>query len=161
MECSTSELCDIYLEQVDVLEPIFSLYGSKQSYSGQVVSLKCFEDNALILELLNQPGKGRVLVIDGGGSLRRALIDANIAQLAVDNQWEGIVVYGAVREINIIDELDIGIHALGAIPVAAASQQIGEVDVPINFAGVTILSEDFIYADSTGIILSPEILDLE
>ncbi|UJF19246.1 ribonuclease E activity regulator RraA [Vibrio sp. SS-MA-C1-2] len=159
MEYNTSALCDIYLDQVDVVEPMFSSFGGRTSFGGQITTIKCFEDNLILNETLNQDGEGRVLLVDGGGSLRRALVDADIAQLAMDNNWEGLVIYGCVREVDFIDEFDIGIKALTSIPVGADQNGVGEVDVPVNFGGVTFLPEDFIYADSTGIILSPDALD--
>jgi len=161
MEYNTSELCDIYLEQVDVVEPMFSSYGGRSSFGGQVTTVKCFEDNALIRSVLEGSGIGRILLIDGGGSLRRALIDADIAQLAADNGWEGLIVYGCVRHVDDLDELDIGIQALASIPVGADQQGVGEADVAVNFGGVTFLPEDHLYADNTGVILSPEPLDIE
>ena len=102
-----------------------------------------------------------MLVIDGGGAVRRGLIDAELAQLAVDNGWEGIIVYGAVRQIQQLENLDIGIHALAPIPVSADESSDGESDIPVNFGGVTFFPEDYIYADLTGIILSQEPLDLD
>ncbi|KMV30540.1 ribonuclease E activity regulator RraA [Photobacterium swingsii] len=161
MEYNTSELCDIYLDKVDVVEPMFSSYGGRSSFGGQVTTVKCFEDNALIHTVLEQEGAGRVLLIDGGGSLRRALIDAELAQLAADNEWEGIIVYGSVRHVDDLDELDLGIHALASIPVGADEQGVGEVDVAVNFGGVTFLPEDHIYADNTGVILSQDPLDID
>ncbi|MGF1691587.1 ribonuclease E activity regulator RraA [Photobacterium kagoshimensis] len=161
MEYNTSELCDIYLDKVDVVEPMFSSYGGRSSFGGQVTTIKCFEDNALIHTVLEQEGAGRVLLIDGGGSLRRALIDAELAQLAADNEWEGIIVYGSVRHVDELDELDLGIHALASIPVGADEQGVGEVDVAVNFGGVTFLPEDHIYADNTGVILSQDPLDID
>lgn len=100
MEYNTSALCDIYLDQVDVVEPMFSNFGGSASFAGQITTVKCFEDNGMIREVLEQDGLGRVLLIDGGGSLRRALIDAELASLAEENEWEGIVVYGCVREVD-------------------------------------------------------------
>ena len=91
MEYSTSALCDIYLDQVDVVEPMLSNFGGRASFAGQITTVKCFEDNGVIREILEQDGLGRVLLVDGGGSLRRALIDAELARLAEDNEWEGIV----------------------------------------------------------------------
>lgn len=160
MEYRTSRLCDIYLDQVDVLEPMFTSFGGCLSFSGQVTTVKCFEDNNLIIEALESKGEGRVLVIDGGGSLRRALIDANIAQLALDNNWEGIIVNGCIRDVDELEEIEIGIQALASIPVGVKNNDSGELDVPVNFASVTILPEDYIYADTTGIILSSEPLDM-
>ena len=161
MFIDTSELCDLYAEQVDVVEPIFSSFGGVSHFYGKVTTVKCFESNGLIAEVLEENGEGRVLVIDGGGAVRRGLIDAELAQLAVDNGWEGIIVYGAVRQIQQLENLDIAIHALAPIPVSADESSAGESDIPVNFGGVTFFPEDYIYADLTGIILSQEPLDLE
>ena len=161
MFIDTSELCDLYAEQVDVVEPIFSSFGGVSNFYGKVTTVKCFESNGLIAEVLEENGEGRVLVVDGGGAVRRGLIDAELAQLAVDNGWEGIIVYGAVRQIQQLENLDIGIHALAPIPVSADESTAGESDIPVNFGGVTFFPEDYIYADLTGIILSQEPLDLD
>lgn len=161
MECNTSELCDMYAQNVDVVDPIFSNFGARFSYCGEVTTVKCFEDRGLVDKLLATNGSGKVLLIDGGASLRRALLDAESAQLAMDNQWEGIICYGALRDVDLLEELDIGIHAIGAIPVSAQSREVGDLDIAVNFAGVTFLPGDFVYADNTGIILSPEPLDLD
>lgn len=161
MFIDTSELCDLYAEQVDVVEPIFSSFGGVSNFYGKVTTVKCFESNGLIAEVLEENGEGRVLIVDGGGAVRRGLIDAELAQLAVDNGWEGIIVYGAVRQIQQLENLDIGIHALAPIPVSADESSAGESDIPVNFGGVTFFPEDYIYADLTGIILSQEPLDLE
>ncbi|QHB17114.1 ribonuclease E activity regulator RraA [Mannheimia pernigra] len=160
MRIDTSELCDLYSDQIDVVEPIFSSFGGASSFFGKITTVKCFESNGLIAEVLEEEGEGRVLLVDGGGAVRRALIDAELAQLAVDNGWEGIIVYGAVRQLDILERLEIGIHALAPIPVGADNTDIGEVDTPVNFGGVTFFPEDYAYADLTGIILSQELLDL-
>ena len=161
MFIDTSELCDLYADQVDVVEPIFSSFGGVSAFYGKVTTIKCFENNGLIAEVLEENGKGRVLVVDGGGAVRRGLIDAELAQLAADNGWEGIIVYGAVRQIQQLENINLGIHALAPIPVSADESNIGERDIPVNFGGVTFFPEDYIYADLTGIILSQEPLDLE
>lgn len=158
MRVDTSELCDVYSDQVDVVEPIFSSFGGRARFFGKITTVKCFESNGLIAETLEEEGQGRVLLIDGGGAVRRALIDADLAQLAVDNGWEGIIVNGAVRQLDVLETLDIGIQALAPIPVGAEDTLMGEVDTPVNFGGVTFLPEDYVYADLTGIILSPELL---
>ena len=126
MKYDTSELCDIYQEDVNVVEPLFSNFGGRASFGGQIITVKCFEDNGLLYDLLEQNGRGRVLVVDGGGSVRRALVDAELARLAVQNEWEGLVIYGAVRQVDDLEELDIGIQAMAAIPVGAAGEGIGE-----------------------------------
>lgn len=161
MEYNTSQLCDIYQDQVDVVEPMFSTFGGRPSFGGLVTTIKCFEANGIIRQLVKESGVGRVLLIDGGGSLRRALIDADIAAIAADNGWEGIICYGSVREVDALADLEIGIQALASIPVGADDDEIGDSELPVNFGGVTFLPEDHIYADTTGIILSPEPLDIE
>ncbi|MEX1221725.1 MAG: ribonuclease E activity regulator RraA [Idiomarina sp.] len=161
MEYNTSELCDLYPDMIDVVEPMFIHYGGRDSFGGQLVVIKCFEDKGLIEEVVQQPGAGKVLLIDGGGSLRRALIDINIAETALDNDWEGIVCFGAVRDVDALDELEMGILAVGAMPVGAPSEGVGESDIAVNFGGVTFLPEDHIYTDSTGIIIAAEPLDIE
>lgn len=161
MEYNTSELCDIYTNQVDVVEPIFASYGGRSSFGGMISTIKCFEDNQLIREMLLTEGSGKILLIDGGGSTRRALIDAAIIQTAVENNWEGIICYGAVRDVDALEEAEIGIQALASIPVGSDDLGHGETEVPVNFGGVTFLPEDHLYADNTGIILSPDALDIE
>ncbi len=153
---NTSELCDNYADLVDVIDPIFCNYGGKSSFGGQVVTVKCFEHLGIIKKLSTINGAGKVLVIDGGGSTRRALLDIDIVQCAAENEWEGIICYGSVRDVDSIEMLTIGIQAIAAIPVLANADEIGETDVAINFAGVSIFPEDYIYADNTGIILSSE-----
>ena len=146
---------------MDVVDPIFASFGGRYSFGGEITTVKCFEDRGLIDRVLAQPGAGKVLLIDGGGSSRRALFDASSAQVAIDNDWEGVVIYGSVREVDSLAELDIGVLAVAAIPVNAECESVGEVDLPVNFGGVTFLPEDHLYADSTGVILSPEPLDLD
>ena len=161
MEYNTSELCDIYADMIDVVEPMFMNFGGKSSFGGRVTTLKCFESLGLIEDIVAQPGLGKVLLIDGGGSLRRALIDSDIAQQACDNEWEGIIVYGSIREVDKLEDINIGIQALASIPVGADNNRFGELDVAVNFGGVTFLPDDHVYADSTGIILSQDPLDIE
>lgn len=161
MEYNTSQLCDTYADLVDVVDPIFSNYGGRHSFCGKVVTIKCFEGTGLIEKIVATDGINKVLVIDGGGSTRRALIDINIAQIAENNGWEGIVCYGSVRDVDALEEIDLGIQGLVSIPVGANDNECGESDVAINFGGVTILPDDHIYVDNTGIILSPEPLSIE
>jgi regulator of ribonuclease activity A len=161
MEYNTSELCDIYADLIDVVEPIFCNYGGRSSFGGKVVTVKCFESNGVLQQLVNSDGEGKVLVIDGGGSIRRALIDLDIATAAATNGWEGIVCFGSVRDVDALEEIELGIQSLVSIPVGASDDLVGESDVAINFAGVTFLPDDHIYADNTGIILSPEPLDID
>jgi len=161
MDYSTSDLCDHFADVVDVLEPMFINFGGRHSFGGRIKSVNCFENNELIREILSQDGTEQVLLIDGGGSTRRALIDIELAELAFENNWNGIVVYGAVRHVDELEELDVGIQAIASIPVAADSEGAGENGIGVNFAGVSFFDDDFIYADSTGIVLSAEELELE
>lgn len=161
MEYNTSELCNTYADIIDVVEPIFCNYGGRNSFGGQVVTLKCFEHNGLIIETVEQDGTGKVLVIDGGGSTRRALIDVYIADAAAKNGWEGIICYGSVKDVDALEDVEIGIQGLVSIPVSATDEVVGETDVSINFGGVTFLPDDHVYVDNTGIILSQEPLDIE
>lgn len=161
MEYNTSELCDLFADQIDVVEPMFVNYGGRASFGGQIVTVKCHEDKGVLETVLTQDGTGKVLLVDGGGSLRRALVDISVAELALENDWEGIICYGCVRDVDALEELDIGVQAIASIPVGAGSEGVGESDIPVNFGGVTFLPEDHIYADSTGVILSPEPLDIE
>lgn len=161
MEYNTSELCDLYPDMIDVVEPMFIQYGGRSSFGGQIVTLKCFEDKGIIEEVVQQPGAGKVLLIDGGGSTRRALIDIAIAETALDNDWEGIVCFGSVRDVDALEDLEIGIAAIASIPVGAPSEGTGESDSAVNFGGVTFLPDDHLYADTTGVILSAEPLDIE
>lgn len=161
MEYNTSQLCDTYADLIDVIDPIFSNYGGRNSFGGKVVTIKCFEGTGLIAQLVATNGIGKVLVIDGGGSTRRALIDIDIAETAAKNGWEGIICYGSVRDVDALEEIELGIQGLVPIPVGANDNEVGESDVAINFGGVTILPDDHIYADNTGIILSADPLDIE
>jgi regulator of ribonuclease activity A len=161
MEYNTSQLCDTYADLIDVIDPIFSNYGGRSSFGGKVVTIKCFEGTGLIEQVVETAGIGKVLVIDGGGSTRRALIDINIAEVAAKNGWEGIICYGSVRDVDALEEIELGIQGLVPIPVGANDNEFGESDVAINFGGVTILPDDHIYADNTGIILSADPLDIE
>jgi regulator of ribonuclease activity A len=160
MKLSTSKLCDLYMDTVDVMDPLFNSYGGRSAFYGQVVTIKCFEHRGIIIDALRSNGLGKVLVVDGGRSLRRAIIDEEIVAMATQNGWEGILCYGAVRDVNELKNFDIGVMAVGSIPVLSDDSEVGENDAPVNFAGVTIFSEDYIYADETGVILSQDPLDI-
>lgn len=161
MQYNTSQLCDLYIDRVDVLEPMMTNFGGRMSFGGMVRTIKCFESQGILHTVLSEDGLGRVLLVDAGGSLRSAVIDIELAELATQNNWEGIVVYGCVRDVDSIDQLDIGIQAIASMPVGADTNEVGEIDIPVNFGGVTFLPGDHVYADSTGVILSPDPLDIE
>ena len=161
MNYNTSDICDLFADSVDVVEPIFIHYGGVSSFGGEITTVKCHEDRGLIERVLSEPGEGKVLLIDGGGSSRRAIINALSAQDALDNGWEGIICYGSVKDVDALADIEIAVLAVGSIPVGADCEGIGDIDIPVNFAGVTFLPEDHVYGDSTGVVLSPEPLDLD
>ncbi|WOE40162.1 ribonuclease E activity regulator RraA [Acinetobacter chinensis] len=134
----------------------FRSYGARKSFGGQIVTVKCFEDNSRVKELLATDGKGKVLVVDGGASMRCALMGDMIAESAVKNNWNGVIIYGCVRDVDAIAELDLGVHALASIPQKSNRKGIGEVDVPLYFGSVTFNSCDYVYADNNGIVVSKE-----
>ncbi|MCR4530424.1 ribonuclease E activity regulator RraA [Acinetobacter venetianus] len=134
----------------------FKSYGARKTFGGQIVTVKCFEDNSRVKELLATDGTGKVLVVDGGASMRCALMGDMIAESAVKNHWNGVVIYGCVRDVDAIAELDLGVHALAAIPQKSNRKGIGEVDITLYFGGVTISSGDYIYADNNGIVIAKE-----
>ena len=134
----------------------FKSYGAINSFGGQVVTVKCFEDNSRVKELLATDGQGKVLVVDGGASMRCALMGDMIAESAVKNHWSGVIIYGCVRDVDAIAELNLGVHALAAIPQKSNRKGLGEVDISLSFGGVTVQSGDYVYADNNGIIISKE-----
>ena len=134
----------------------FKSYGAIKSFGGQVVTVKCFEDNSRVKELLATDGQGKVLVVDGGASMRCALMGDMIAESAVNNHWSGVIIYGCVRDVDAIAELNLGVHALAAIPQKSNRKGLGEVDISLSFGGVTIQSGDYVYADNNGILIAKE-----
>jgi regulator of ribonuclease activity A len=153
---STPDLCDQYPELVQAVEPMFSNFGGRESFGGQVVTVKCFEDNSRVKELVSTPGEGRVMVVDAGGSMRRACLGDMLAEKASANGWSGIIIYGCIRDVDEIMATDIGVQALGVHPIKTDKKGIGEIDIAVTFGGVTFNSGDYVYADNNGIIVAPE-----
>lgn len=158
MTISTPDLCDEYGDEVRVLDPIFRHFGGVRQFGGQVETIKCFEDNSRVAELVKTPGRGRVLVVDGEASPRRSLLGDNLAAAAVANGWSGIVVYGYIRDVEEIEPMSLGVMALGTIPRKTDKRGVGDVGVELEFAGVTVASGDYLYADGTGIIVAKKAL---
>jgi regulator of ribonuclease activity A len=163
MTFSTCDLCDAHEEQLNAgslaaLPPIFMRFGSRQKFSGAAVTLKLFEDNGMVRSTLETPGLGQVLVIDGGGSFRCALVGGNLAVLAEKNGWAGIVVHGCIRDVDEINQCHIGVRARAAMPVRSVKKGGGERDVKIAIAGVSIHPGDWIYADVDGILVAKSAL---
>jgi regulator of ribonuclease activity A len=159
MQYVTPDLCDAY-PYVDVVEPMFSNFGGRDSFGGQIVTIKCFEDNSLVKEQVEQDGRGKVLVVDGGGSLRRALLGDMLAEKAAKNGWEGIVVYGCIRDVDVIAQTDLGVQALATHPMKTEKRGIGDLNVQVTFGGVTFTPGHYLYADNNGIIVSHEELKM-
>ncbi|ALH95906.1 ribonuclease E activity regulator RraA [Acinetobacter equi] len=158
----TCDLLDNYPDlDIQVLIPsldgkFFQSYGGRKSFYGQIVTVKCFEDNSRVKELLATDGTGKVLVVDGGASMRCALMGDMIAESAVKNHWNGVIIYGCVRDVDAIAQLDLGVHALAAIPQKSNRKDMGEVDIPLYFGSVTFKANDYVYADNNGIIVSQQ-----
>lgn len=154
MEYLTPDLCDAYPDLVRVVEPMFNNYGGRRSFGGHIVTIKCFEDNSLVREQVAQTGTGKVLVVDAGGSLRRACLGDMLAEKAVENGWEGILMYGCIRDVDAIGALDLGVQALNTHPMKTDKKGIGELNVVVTFGGVTFTPGEFLYADNNGVIVS-------
>ncbi|QYJ77476.1 putative 4-hydroxy-4-methyl-2-oxoglutarate aldolase [Shewanella acanthi] len=154
------DLFDQFPAEMTYLPLAFKSYGGKPLFWGEVVTVKCFEDNSKVKEILSQPGKGKVLVVDGGGSNRRALLGDLIAQSAVDNGWQGVVINGYVRDAAKIATFDLGVFALGAMPIKTEKLNQGQINVTVEIANVLIKPGMTLYADKNGVALSGELLDL-
>jgi len=159
MELHTADLLDAHEDQLrlgrlHVVAPMFKSFGRRPSFQGPITTLKVFEDNSLVRKTVEQPGRERVLVIDGGGSMRCALVGDQLAQLAANNGWAGVIVYGCIRDSRAIAGMEIGILALGTHPLKTIKRNTGEVDIPVSFGGVDFVPGQQLYADEDGIIVS-------
>lgn len=162
MTFKTPDLCDEFETElgktVRVVAPMFQCYGGRSSFSGEIVTLKIFEDNSLVREAFADNGKGKVLVIDGGGSLRCALVGDQLAILAQKNGWEGAVVYGCIRDSADINAIDIGVRALHTHPQKSIKKGAGDRDIAVTFGGVSFNPGEFIYVDEDGVVVSTNAL---
>ena len=155
---ATCDLCDAHKSdasgQFRVLPPVFLDFGAVRRFSGPVVTIKCFEDNSLVKAAFDSAGDGRVLVVDGGGSLRRALLGGNLGAAAAQNGWAGVVIDGCVRDVMELAANQIGIRALAAIPLPTEKRGEGQRDVAVQIQGVWVRPGDWLYADEDGIVVS-------
>lgn len=161
MSFATCDLCDANEDKLDagtlsVLPPVFQKFGRRGAFAGPAATLKVFEDNVLVRAALETPGNGRVLVIDGGGSLRCALVGGNLGVLAEKNGWVGILVNGCIRDSDEINACDIGVRALATHPQRSVRKGLGERDLRVSIAGVAVNSGDWIYADADGVLVARE-----
>jgi regulator of ribonuclease activity A len=157
---ATCDLCDAQLKagKIDaefrVLPPVFRSYGGQARFCGAVVTVKCHEDNSLVKAAVDSPGLGRVLVVDGGGSVRRALVGGNLAAAAARNGWAGLVVDGAVRDVSELAASNVGILALALMPLPTVKRNVGQTGVPVHIQGVQIRPTDWLYADADGVVVA-------
>ena len=162
MSIATTDLCDqfendIHAGLIHVLPPVFQSFGQAQAFYGQAVTFKVFEDNSLIKKALeNDNGAGKVMIVDGGASVRCALVGGSIALAGTNNGWAGIVVDGCVRDTGEINELNIGVRALGAVPLRSLKKGAGERDLGVHIQGVRVNPNDWIYVDADGVVISPK-----
>ncbi|MCW5663605.1 MAG: ribonuclease E activity regulator RraA [Piscinibacter sp.] len=157
---STCDLCDAHKGDTDgafrVLPPVFQRYGGRSTFCGPVVTVKCFEDNTPVKAALESPGAGRVLVVDGAGSLRRALVGGNIAAAAAKNGWAGVLVDGAVRDKAELAAADVGLVALALMPLPTERKAPGQTGIAVQVQGVWVRPGDWLYADEDGIVVMPQ-----
>ncbi|MDD2769027.1 MAG: ribonuclease E activity regulator RraA [Methylococcus sp.] len=158
MDFTTADLCDRFFpaQALQIAEPAFRAFGAIPRFHGRITTLKVFEDNVLLRETLEQKVEGRVLVVDGGASHRCALLGGNLARLAADNGWQGIVVYGCIRDSVELSAVPIGIRALHTHPLKSHKRGGGDRDCLITFASVNFRSDHYLYADEDGIVVSEE-----
>lgn len=152
MTISTADLYDQHAENLEICQTQFRQHGGRLVFDGPITTVRCYQDNALLKSVLSTPGNGRVLVVDGGGSLHTALCGDVIAQLGVDNSWAGLVINGAVRDSDLLAKLDIGVKALGTIPRKSGKTGSGERDIDVTIGGATFRPGDHLWSDNDGIV---------
>lgn len=159
LDFATCDLCDAHKNEATgsfrVLPPVFENFGGRQKFCGAVVTIKCFEDNSLVKAAVGSAGQGRVLVVDGGASLRRALLGGNLGTAAVKNGWAGVVIDGCVRDVVELAQCSTGIRALAAIPLPTEKRGEGQRDVAVQIQGVWVHPGDWLYADADGMVVMP------
>ncbi|GGY06270.1 ribonuclease E activity regulator RraA [Paludibacterium paludis] len=153
-EFMTSDLCDAFSEKLGIASPVFLRFGGRPRFCGEIATLKLFEDNSLVRERLSEAGRGRVLVVDGGGSLRCALLGDQLGELGVKNGWAGVVINGCIRDSVALAALPLGVRALATHPLKSVKRGGGESDVQVVFAGVRFVPGHWLYADEDGIVTS-------
>jgi regulator of ribonuclease activity A len=158
---TTADLCDGHEQQLQICLPLLRHFGGREKFHGRIVTLKSLEDNSLVRETLSEPGHGQVLIVDGGGSLRCALLGDQLAALAVQNGWVGIVINGCIRDSLQIAGMDIGVMALATQPRKSVKLGCGQRNLTLNFAGVNFTPGHHVYCDADGIVVAERALDAE
>lgn len=162
MDIKTTDLCDNNPKAVRVAQPGgFRDFGGRKNFFGKIQTVKCFEDNDFIRKALEQNGEGKVLIVDGGGSLRCALLGDMMGELAVKNKWSGMLVYGCIRDSAAVSQLALGVKALNTNPLKSGKRNEGQENIVVYFAGVDFIPDEFIYCDEDGIIVSKEELSIQ
>jgi len=156
MSNKTTDICDAHSDKLRIATPLFQDYGGRRMFEGKVTTVKVFEDNSLVRTALEEAGEGRVLVVDGGGSMRCALLGDQLAELGHKNGWAGVIVYGCIRDSADIAKIDIGVKALNTHPLKSVKKGVGDRDVPVTFAGITIQPGDYLYADEDGFVVATD-----
>jgi regulator of ribonuclease activity A len=152
---STADLSDAHPD-LPVAQPMFRDFGGRRAFHGPIATVRIADDNTVVRSLLEQPGGGRVLVVDNGGSLRCAVVGDQLAALASKNGWAGIVVHGCVRDSVALAATEVGVKALAVMPRKSEKRGSGETDLPVTFAGVTFTPGHHLYADADGIVVAPQ-----
>jgi regulator of ribonuclease activity A len=158
MSFTTPDICDDFSEKLQILEPLFTEFGGKEKFSGEIVTIKCFEDNSLVKQTLATTGDGKVLVVDGGGSKRCALLGDLLGAMAVQNGWQGVLVNGCVRDVEILKEMNLGVRALHSYPLKSNKRGEGQLNVAVRFAGAGFKPGQYLYADENGILVADKVL---
>ena len=158
MSLATTDLCDAYPNEARVVDPLFRDFGGQSAFAGVISTVKVYEDNVLVRKALEEPGQGRVLVIDGGGSHQCALLGGNLAALAATSGWVGLVVFGCVRDVRELRASTVGVKALALHPKKSGKRGEGLRDVAVRFGGVTFVPGEHLYADEDGILVSASAL---
>ena len=161
MTLSVPDICDEFPDSVRVLAPGMVEFGGVDRFCGEITTVKCFEDNSVVRDLVKTPGNDRVIVVDGGGSLRHALLGDMLADAAAENGWSGLVINGCVRDVEILKTIPLGVRALNCHPVKSIKRGEGQRDVPVTFGGVAFSPGNYLYADANGIIVSDQDLGIE
>ncbi|EKO3666297.1 putative 4-hydroxy-4-methyl-2-oxoglutarate aldolase [Vibrio metschnikovii] len=156
----TPDLCDKYPSQVTLLNLPLQNFGMRSAFWGEIVTVRCYHDNSKVKEILSQPGKGKVLVVDGNGSCQKALMGDQVAIMAIENGWEGVIINGAIRDVVAMSQMDLGIKALGTSPFKTDKRGVGEVNVTLTLHNQMVQPGDYLYADWNGILLSEQSLTL-
>jgi regulator of ribonuclease activity A len=152
---ATADLCDEFGDQLQICETVLLQYGAPAGFSGPIATVRCENDNALLKSVVSTPGQGRVLVVDGQGSRRSALMGDMIAQIALDHGWAGVVIHGCVRDVAVLRTLELGIKAVGSCPRRSGKSGAGAQEVEISFGGATFRPGDLLFSDEDGIVVKP------